>query len=51
MDILPCMILYPSVDGIENFSKELILDEPVIDIESYLKFYKLGIKLPEKSKT
>lgn len=45
-DILPCMIIYPSVGGIENFSQGLIFDEPVNEIESYLNFYKLGIKLP-----
>lgn len=48
-DILPCMILYPSVDGIEKFLQEYLLDEPCKEIETYLKFHKLGIKLPEKT--
>lgn len=47
-DILPCMIIYPSSGGIEHFSEYKLLDEPYSDIDTYLKFYKLGIRLPEK---
>lgn len=49
-EILPCLILYPAVNGITEFSEDLILNEPCREIETYLKFYKLGIHLPVMSK-
>lgn len=48
--VLPCMIIYPSITGITNFSKEHILEETKEEINTYIEFYKLGIKLPIKSK-
>jgi len=45
-EILPCMILYPSSEGIDHFTQEQMHDEPWKEIDTYLKFYKLGIKLP-----
>ena len=48
-EILPCMIIFPAADGIEFFSKNLLLDEPCEEIETYLNFYKLGIRLPIQS--
>ena len=45
-EILPCMILYPSSEGIERFTRDVMIEEPCMDIDTYLKFYKLGIKLP-----
>lgn len=45
-EILPCMILYPSSEGIERFTRDMMIEEPCMDIDTYLKFYKLGIKLP-----
>ena len=46
-EILPCMIIHPSADGIECFTQEELMSEPYKEIETYLKFYKLGIRLPE----
>lgn len=45
-DIFPCLIIYPSFEGIDKFSKDKIMDEPQKAIEHYIKFYKLGVKLP-----
>ena len=45
-EILPCLILYPSASGVERFTYDLLLEEPCKEIETYLKFHKLGIKLP-----
>ena len=50
-EILPCMIIYPAADGIDFFSKNLLLDEPCKEIETYLNFYKLGIRLPLKNES
>lgn len=49
-EMLPCMILCPSVNGIEKFTEMKLLDEPCQEIDTYMKFYKLGIKLPETYK-
>ncbi|MCR5679126.1 MAG: hypothetical protein K6G08_02805 [Prevotella sp.] len=46
-EVLPCMIIYPSADGIDRFTHQHLLDEPCREIDTYLKFYKLGIRLPE----
>ncbi len=40
------MILYPSANGVDNFTQQMLLDETCSEVETYLKFYKLGIKLP-----
>lgn len=46
-EILPCMILYPSSDGIEHFSSAMIMDESKKKaISAYERFFKLPIKLP-----
>lgn len=47
--ICPCLIIYPSKNGISNLRelKDILWDdEKLIDIPRYLKFKKLPIKLP-----
>lgn len=49
--ILPCTIIYPSKNGSENlmsFGDTLFLDTKLQDISEYVKFKRLGIKLPTK---
>lgn len=54
--ICPCVILYPSLDGVTDFSAapDHLLDSfnegyaPFQQLPEYLNFYKLGIRLPIK---
>lgn len=46
-EMLPCMIIYPSPDGIEHFTAPLIMNESRLEkVQHYDEFYKLGVKLP-----
>ena len=45
--ILPCIILYPDENGATKFSGEILEMPDRIEQTEYLKFYRLGIKLPK----
>jgi hypothetical protein len=44
--ICPCLIIYPNIySGVEEFYNEKLLDAAET-VTEYLRFYKIGIKLP-----
>ena len=43
--VVDCLIIYPDRDGIENFTEDKILDHAQ-KLNNYIKFHKIGIKLP-----
>lgn len=45
--ILDCLIIYPNKNGIYDFTEKNIIKNE-LEIGTYLKFHKLGIKLPTK---
>ena len=46
--IMNCMIAYPDSNGASEFTTAKILDEPSVNkINTYIKTYKIGIRLPE----
>lgn len=46
--IMNCMIAYPDSNGASEFTSANIQDEPAVKaIDSYIKTYKIGIRLPE----
>lgn len=44
--IPPCIIIYPDKNGVERLSKNQSLVEQAEKMDDYVKFYKIGIKLP-----
>ena len=45
--ICPCLIIYPDENGCETDSLSDVLFDSGADIETYLKFKRLGLKLPK----
>ncbi len=46
--IFNCLLLYPDENGIEAFAEGSVLQENGVEEIEYLKFYKLGIHLPQR---
>ena len=45
--IVDCLIIYPKKDGIKDFESDQLLKEPKKEsIKQFIKFYKMGMKLP-----
>ena len=56
-EILPCLIIYPSESGVEKFAPDVLLKKPdgslnngCTQIEQYIEFFKVGVKLPLRHK-